>query len=100
MTHVQGSWKPSLNIITVLKSIQLLMAEPNPDDGLMADIVRARAVAWQTLKERCGLLLSVVYLCTHIVSLFARVISEHNTQQRTPEDGGRYFKSARVAWER
>ncbi|XP_070566318.1 ubiquitin-conjugating enzyme E2 T-like [Ptychodera flava] len=33
-----GSWKPSLNISTVLKSIQLLMADPNPDDPLMADI--------------------------------------------------------------
>lgn len=33
-----GNWKPSLNICTVLTSIQLLMAEPNPDDPLMADI--------------------------------------------------------------
>lgn len=36
---LQGAWKPSLNISTVLTSIQLLMAEPNPDDPLMADIV-------------------------------------------------------------
>lgn len=28
-----------MNISTVLTSIQLLMAEPNPDDPLMADIV-------------------------------------------------------------
>lgn len=33
-----GAWKPSLNISAVLTSIQLLMAEPNPDDPLMADI--------------------------------------------------------------
>eukprot|EP01027_Heterolobosea_sp_BB2_P013790 GEZU01019845.1.p1 GENE.GEZU01019845.1~~GEZU01019845.1.p1 ORF type:complete len:176 (+),score=64.37 GEZU01019845.1:468-995(+) len=33
-----GGWKPSLNICTVLTSIQLLMSEPNPDDGLMAEI--------------------------------------------------------------
>lgn len=33
-----GAWKPSLNIASLLMSIQLLMAEPNPDDGLMADI--------------------------------------------------------------
>ena len=33
-----GSWKPAHNIHTILTSIQLLMAEPNPDDGLMADI--------------------------------------------------------------
>ncbi|XP_010222565.1 PREDICTED: ubiquitin-conjugating enzyme E2 T, partial [Tinamus guttatus] len=34
----QGAWRPSLNISTLLTSIQLLMAEPNPDDPLMADI--------------------------------------------------------------
>ncbi|KAK2521784.1 Ube2t [Columba livia] len=34
----KGVWRPSLNISTLLSSIQLLMAEPNPDDPLMADI--------------------------------------------------------------
>ncbi|KAG7279872.1 hypothetical protein CRUP_016199, partial [Coryphaenoides rupestris] len=34
----KGAWRPSLNISTVLTSIQLLMAEPNSDDPLMADI--------------------------------------------------------------
>ena len=34
----KGAWKPSLNIPTVLQSLQLLMSEPNPDDGLMVDI--------------------------------------------------------------
>ena len=33
-----GGWKPSLNIASLLMSIQVLMAEPNPDDGLMSDI--------------------------------------------------------------
>lgn len=33
-----GSWKPAHNLHTILTSIQLLVAEPNPDDGLMADI--------------------------------------------------------------
>ncbi|XP_066095514.1 ubiquitin-conjugating enzyme E2 T [Saccopteryx bilineata] len=37
-TPPRGAWRPSLNIATVLASIQLLMAEPNPDDPLMADI--------------------------------------------------------------
>jgi ubiquitin-conjugating enzyme E2 T len=35
-----GAWRPALNLSTVLSNIQLLLAEPNPDDGLMADIVR------------------------------------------------------------
>uniref|UniRef100_A0A671L932 Ubiquitin-conjugating enzyme E2 T n=1 Tax=Sinocyclocheilus anshuiensis TaxID=1608454 RepID=A0A671L932_9TELE len=34
----KGAWRPSLNISTMLTSIQLLMAESNPDDPLMADI--------------------------------------------------------------
>ena len=34
----QGSWKPAHNLSTILTSIQLLLSEPNPDDGLMADI--------------------------------------------------------------
>jgi ubiquitin-conjugating enzyme E2 T len=35
----QGAWQPSINIATVLTSIGLLLSEPNPDDGLMAEIV-------------------------------------------------------------
>uniref|UniRef100_A0A8C4QW57 Ubiquitin-conjugating enzyme E2T (putative) n=1 Tax=Eptatretus burgeri TaxID=7764 RepID=A0A8C4QW57_EPTBU len=34
----KGAWRPALNISTVLSSIQLLMAEPNPDDPLMTEI--------------------------------------------------------------
>lgn len=33
-----GSWKPAHNLHTILTSVQLLLAEPNPDDGLMAEI--------------------------------------------------------------
>ena len=36
---LKGSWKPVFNIGTVLSAIQLLLAEPNPDDPLMADVV-------------------------------------------------------------
>ncbi|XP_057304225.1 ubiquitin-conjugating enzyme E2 T-like isoform X2 [Hydractinia symbiolongicarpus] len=34
----KGDWKPALNISTLLKSIQLLMSNPNFDDPLMVDI--------------------------------------------------------------
>ncbi|KAK3103490.1 hypothetical protein FSP39_019593 [Pinctada imbricata] len=34
----KGAWKPCLNVSTVLTTIQLLMAEPNPEDPLMTDI--------------------------------------------------------------
>nr|CAB3267454.1 ubiquitin-conjugating enzyme E2 T-like [Phallusia mammillata] len=50
----QGSWKPSLNISSVLTSLQLLMNEPNPDDPLMADIVGF-------LDYIVGFLVSVIY---------------------------------------
>uniref|UniRef100_T1IND6 Ubiquitin-conjugating enzyme E2 T n=1 Tax=Strigamia maritima TaxID=126957 RepID=T1IND6_STRMM len=35
----QGGWKPSLNLMSILKSIQLLMSLPNPHDPLRADVV-------------------------------------------------------------
>eukprot|EP00833_Pecoramyces_ruminatium_P017486 jgi/Orpsp1_1/1191518/evm.model.d7180000086561.1 len=34
----KGSWKPSLNISTVLTSISVLMQDPNPDDPLSTEI--------------------------------------------------------------
>merc|ERR1719487_653964 len=34
----QGSWSPSVNINTLLLTIRLLLAHPNADDGLVADI--------------------------------------------------------------
>ncbi|XP_055997285.1 ubiquitin-conjugating enzyme E2 T-like [Ostrea edulis] len=34
----KGAWKPCLNVSTVLTSVQLLMAEPNPEDPLMTEI--------------------------------------------------------------
>mmetsp|Transcript_35711 Transcript_35711/g.43084 ORF Transcript_35711/g.43084 Transcript_35711/m.43084 type:complete len:304 (+) Transcript_35711:476-1387(+) len=34
----KGAWRPALNVSTVLASIRLLLAEPNPDDGLMAEV--------------------------------------------------------------
>ncbi|XP_071956316.1 ubiquitin-conjugating enzyme E2 T-like [Antedon mediterranea] len=33
-----GNWRPSLNLLTLLTSIQLLMSDPNPEDPLMHDI--------------------------------------------------------------
>lgn len=39
-TGEAGSWKPSLNLSTLLLSIRSLLSSPNPDDPLDADIVR------------------------------------------------------------
>nr|XP_022288948.1 ubiquitin-conjugating enzyme E2 T-like [Crassostrea virginica] len=51
----KGAWKPCLNISTVLTSIQLLMAEPNPEDPLMTEIANEfqynKATYVQTAKE-------------------------------------------------
>lgn len=44
----KGAWKPSLNIVTVLASVQLLMSHPNADDGLMVEITEE----FQTAPER------------------------------------------------
>ncbi|XP_065060689.1 ubiquitin-conjugating enzyme E2 T-like isoform X2 [Rhopilema esculentum] len=34
----KGAWRPAHNISTLLKSIQVLIADPNPDDPLMIEI--------------------------------------------------------------
>lgn len=39
-SRAQGAWRPSINLGTLLAMVRLLLAEPNPDDGLMPDIVR------------------------------------------------------------
>jgi ubiquitin-conjugating enzyme E2 T len=33
-----GAWKPSLTVAAVLASLGLLLADPNPDDGLLAEV--------------------------------------------------------------
>lgn len=40
----KGAWRPSLNLSTVLQSLGLLLGHPNPDDGLVTDIVSGLAV--------------------------------------------------------
>eukprot|EP00887_Chlorella_sp_A99_P007099 scaffold2.g7099.t1 len=34
----KGAWRPSLSLATVLQSLGLLLAHPNPDDGLVTDV--------------------------------------------------------------
>ncbi|TDH65211.1 hypothetical protein CCR75_000268 [Bremia lactucae] len=47
----KGSWLPSVNISTLLTTIRLLMAEPNADDGLMADITTSQADIFKQDRE-------------------------------------------------
>jgi len=35
-----GQWKPAVNLSTVLASIQQLVSDPNPDDGLVPEITQ------------------------------------------------------------
>eukprot|EP01041_Mallomonas_annulata_P005952 gene5952-12015_t len=37
----QGSWSPSINLNTLLLTIRVLMEHPNPDDGLVPEILKA-----------------------------------------------------------
>ena len=48
---LQGAWKPCLNISTVLTSIQLLMAEPNPEDPLMTEIVNLILIKFRSYSD-------------------------------------------------
>ena len=63
----QGVWTPSLNVATVLTSIQSLMSGPNPDDPLMADIVRASFLQQLRVKLTTFLFLqNDIYVHNHL----------------------------------
>lgn len=51
----KGAWKPSLNIGTLLSSIALLLADPNPDDGLVTDTVGGGASFLSHVRRGRGL---------------------------------------------
>lgn len=65
----KGSWLPSVNLCTLLTTLRLLLAEPNPDDGLMADIVSTRSefrccrIAQNSQLNVLHLLCSLLWLC-------------------------------------
>ena len=48
---LQGKWTPAENIISVLKSIQLLMANPNPDSPLNGKAAREYKNNMEIYKE-------------------------------------------------
>lgn len=48
----QGSWKPSINISTLLMQIQILMSYPNPSDPLDADIASLYTQNIEKYKEK------------------------------------------------
>lgn len=50
----QGSWSPGSNLCTVLASIQQLMAYPNANDGLVAEIVREHAASLECKRACAG----------------------------------------------
>lgn len=52
----KGAWKPSLNVSTLLTTIQALMSEPNGDDGLMVEITeefRRRPEVFRNKAREC-----------------------------------------------
>lgn len=83
LTFLQGAWKPSLNISTVLTSIQLLMAEPNPDDPLMADIVSHTFTFTYPSKQKYlhTVYLTITCLQPLDVEMTANIINVSNNRQ-------------------
>ena len=63
----QGAWQPSLNISTVLTSIRLLLTEPNPDDGLMCEVV---SLTWFGYKLIFSMTLLILILILILLALF------------------------------
>ncbi|XP_054646535.1 ubiquitin-conjugating enzyme E2 T isoform X2 [Dunckerocampus dactyliophorus] len=94
----KGAWKPSLNISTVLTSIQLLMAEPNPDDPLMADIASEFRYNKQLFMQKAR-------KCTeeHAVQKFTTILESsqksvlENASSRKREASGAQQESGKLA---
>ena len=47
-----GSWKPSINISSVLTSLQVLLSKPNPDDPLVPEIANQFRITGTSLRRR------------------------------------------------
>lgn len=47
-----GSWKPALNLRTTLLSLTQLLANPNPDDPLDAEIAREYQIDQPTFNQK------------------------------------------------
>lgn len=50
-TGEKGQWKPAINLGTALTSLRQLLAAPNPDDPLDADIAKEYQLDYPTFKR-------------------------------------------------
>lgn len=79
----KGAWKPCLNVSTVLTSIQLLMAEPNPEDPLMTEIANEfqynKSVYLQTARE---------WTKKHAMDDVVQVTKSSSQESKSPESKG------------
>jgi ubiquitin-conjugating enzyme E2 T len=48
----KGSWKPALNLSTTLILLSQLLAHPNPDDPLDADIAKEYQLDYPTFQQK------------------------------------------------
>lgn len=48
----KGEWKPAINLSTALTSLRQLLAAPNPDDPLDADIAREYQLDYPTFLKK------------------------------------------------
>lgn len=48
----KGEWKPAINLSTALTSLRQLLAAPNPDDPLDADIAREYQLNYPTFLKK------------------------------------------------
>ncbi|XP_061668799.1 ubiquitin-conjugating enzyme E2 T isoform X1 [Syngnathoides biaculeatus] len=84
----KGAWRPSLNLSTLLTSIQLLMAEPNPDDPLMADIASEFRYNKQLFLQKAR-----KYTEAHAVQKVTGIL-EGSTKHNVPKQNGPSRKRA------
>ncbi|KAG7212561.1 hypothetical protein KM043_012863 [Ampulex compressa] len=76
----QGGWKPTLNLKNLLEAIQLLLANPNVDDPLMAEIAQEYRLNKASPTE-----LEARYLASIVTALVAKP----RPYERAPKKPGR-----------
>jgi ubiquitin-conjugating enzyme E2 T len=78
-----GLWSPAVNLTTLLLSLQLLLQEPNPDDGLLPEVSRLyrdnRQAWWDEAKRR------LVVTSTAKAKANTCAESNHNEKRNSPE---------------
>ncbi|KAL7548195.1 hypothetical protein ACHAWF_011487 [Thalassiosira exigua] len=85
-----GSWSPAVSLPSLLLSIRSLMAEPNPDDGLVPEIselYKRNPSEWQREARRRTRMEATVEKCEETESSLDREAEKRSDRNATAKNG-------------